>query len=97
MSKRTLPATIVEDIDEHLNVPGAIDLRTFHADSTVAGAGFICPCGCGQEGYLPFMPEASPSWEWNGDMQRPTLTPSILQRNGCRWHGYLRNGVWEWC
>ena len=35
------------------------------------------------------------SWEWDGDKEKPTLTPSIL-RNGV-WHGYLRKGYWVAC
>lgn len=88
-----VPATLVDDVDDHRDTPGAIDVRAF--DGRVAGIGFICPCGCGQEGWLPVEPEAAPSWEWNGNVERPTLSPSVLQRNGCKWHGYLRAGVWE--
>lgn len=92
-----VPATIVDDVDDHRGTPGAIDLRTFDGAGRVAGIGFICPCGCGQEGWLPFRPEPSPSWEWDGNREKPTLRPSVLQRNGCRWHGWLRAGVWEGC
>lgn len=37
------------------------------------------------------------SWEWNGDMEKPTLSPSInINRlpTSCGWHGWLRDGVW---
>jgi hypothetical protein len=29
-------------------------------------------------------------WDWNGDRERPTFTPSV-NCQGC-WHGYIRNG-----
>lgn len=29
-------------------------------------------------------------WDWNGDRQRPTFSPSINCK-GC-WHGYIENG-----
>lgn len=36
----------------------------------------------------------SPSWDWNGDLEKPTLTPSILTGRGsdkiC--HSYLTDG-----
>lgn len=41
---------------------------------------------------------ARPCWEWDGNMIKPTLTPSILSytsRGGKRveaWHGYLTRG-----
>ena len=38
-------------------------------------------------------------WEWNGDVNRPTIFPSILVRavEGFSegWHGFLRNGILE--
>lgn len=41
-----------------------------------------------------------PVWEWNGDLEHPTLNPSILVTYGgrsqdMRCHSYLRDGVWE--
>ncbi len=40
-------------------------------------------------------------WAWNGDLDRPTITPSInclAEKNGkptggCGWHGFITNGV----
>ena len=36
-------------------------------------------------------------WGWNGDLERPTLIPSIDSNYGDgewqRWHGYLRDGT----
>jgi hypothetical protein len=31
-----------------------------------------------------------PSWEWDGNRERPTFTPSV-DCKGC-WHGYIRAG-----
>lgn len=31
-------------------------------------------------------------WGWDGDLERPTLEPSILDQAG-KWHGHLRAGV----
>lgn len=42
---------------------------------------FECP-GCGENHGLTVrtLESAHPSWEWNGDLDRPTLNPSILAR-----------------
>ena len=33
-------------------------------------------------------------WGWDGDLERPTLTPSIdCHADGCGWHGFIREGV----
>ena len=33
---------------------------------------------------------AGASWEWDGNKERPTITPSINCKD-C-WHGWIRNG-----
>ncbi len=64
---------------------------------------FVCPgCveDCGGTG-LHMLPvntsEHSPSWEFDGNLEAPTLSPSILTRSGgdkvC--HSFLRSGVLE--
>lgn len=40
--------------------------------------------------------EPSSIWSWNGDVERPTVTPSFLCEDyppGCRVHLYLTNGA----
>lgn len=59
---------------------------------------FICPCGCGKLRSVALKPRAaSPSWDWNGDKEKPSLTPSINCLTGCQWHGWLTNGVFTSC
>lgn len=69
---------------------------------------FSCP-GCSDTGItgLHLLPinsaTHSPSWDWDGNLESPTLSPSILTRTPpyvegkpsgiC--HSYLRNGVFE--
>jgi hypothetical protein len=58
---------------------------------------FICP-GCASLALLAIRPviDGSPqSWEWNGSIEAPTLTPSI-NHPGC-WHGWLTDGVFTAC
>lgn len=45
--------------------------------------------------YIPIKTEDKPSskphaWDWNGNIESPTLSPSINIVG--RWHGYLRDG-----
>ena len=67
-------------------------------EEEVVGLNYMCPCGCGDDGYLPFRGihlmhiDEHPSWIWDGNIESPTLTPSILRRGGCGWHGWLKAG-----
>jgi Family of unknown function (DUF6527) len=68
---------------------------------------FVCPSGkrCGVlVGPSPVdrpNPDACCVWGWNGDRDRPTLTPSInciaekdgKPTGGCGWHGHITAGV----
>lgn len=95
-------ACLVDDIRAEAGfTPGAIEIveyKPVEGEESV-GFAFRCPCGCGCEGYLPIRPanRLTPSWEWDGNREAPTLTPSVLFRGGCEWHGWLRNGIWESC
>jgi len=31
-------------------------------------------------------------WDWDGNRETPTLSPSINCESHCGWHGYIRNG-----
>ena len=64
---------------------------------------FVCP-GCaagGPEGYdgLHLLPvnttNYKPSWDWDGNLERPTLSPSILTQGYCRCHSFLKAGVFD--
>lgn len=59
---------------------------------------FWCP-GCNDMKTVP-----SKRWNWNGDLEKPTLSPSILQRTGpfpdghtdiC--HCFVKDGNIEFC
>lgn len=63
---------------------------------------FVCP-GCQSMGYesgihmLPVnSPSKSPSWNFNGNLEAPTLSPSILTKtHGGVCHSFLENGVFR--
>jgi hypothetical protein len=33
-----------------------------------------------------------PQWDWDGNRESPTFTPSINCESACGWHGYIRSG-----
>lgn len=35
------------------------------------------------------------TWEFNGNFEKPTLTPSVLC--SCGLHGYVTDGIWKSC
>ncbi len=41
-------------------------------------------------------PACKPSWAWDGNADRPTLTPSI-DCKACGWHGWLQSGEFRPC
>lgn len=98
---RTAPvkAQRFEDIDHVRAVPGAFEY-TKVGDRYPGGMVYCCPCGCGRTMSLmfrPVPPQFAPraAWEWDGNMDAPTLSPSVHHVG--HWHGWLRNGVWESC
>lgn len=61
-------------------------------DGEQRGLHFWCPCGCGE--LLGVRVAGPPAWTWDGNREKPTVSPSILHTTpgGCGWHGFLRNG-----
>ncbi|TAN09875.1 MAG: hypothetical protein EPN45_07225 [Rhizobiaceae bacterium] len=90
-----------EDIDD-VQIPGAFEYYR-SGDRYPAGMIYSCPCGCGARGALRFRPvePAHPSWEWNGNLDKPVLHPSVHHVG--HWHGWLggpngeQPGVWKSC
>lgn len=71
------------------------------------GVGYLslhCPgCGCAHTitVALPDGPPSGTVWEWDGNLQRPTISPSILTwwtagREDRRCHSFVRDGIWEY-
>ena len=64
---------------------------------------FVCPgCLSANKGTgLHMLPvnttNKNPSWDWDGSVDTPTLSPSILTRSGDDFvcHSFLRNGKFE--
>jgi hypothetical protein len=68
-------------------------------DDQPAGVQFVCPW-CGERGIIPFRGRGSAfsplpvlEWDWNGSLDAPTLSPSILVAgDGCNMHVWVRDG-----
>lgn len=75
-----------------------------HGGRRSVGMLFDCPCGCGVTASVyfrnpldgdpePFTNNGGPTWQRTGDdFETMTLEPSILRTDGCKWHGWIRNG-----
>jgi uncharacterized protein DUF6527 len=65
----------------------------------IGAMNFVCPCGCGKTHSATLHLEGADGngWMWNGNREKPTLTPSIGCRTPCGWHGYLTDGVFRAC
>lgn len=94
-AKRNAVAVEVASLFEGVKRPGAFKFTTRDGYPGPAGMNFWCPCGCEALLAVSFVPPHS--WKWDGNREKPTVTPSILHMEGCRWHGYLRAGVFEEC
>ena len=58
--------------------------------------GFICP-GCGDHHAVCINGAARANWTWNDDLERPTLSPSILVTSGHYVTGFKKGEQKCWC
>lgn len=59
---------------------------------------FPCPSGCGTPLLLSLNPDRRPRWSVTYDwLGRPSLTPSVHRKDGCRCHFWMKDGKVEWC
>lgn len=68
----------------------------------IAALHFVCPCGCQMVQAVTVKRGVGSGdyWDWDGNQDKPTLTPSILSNKasgGCGWHGHLTAGVFKPC
>lgn len=92
---------LVQCGDDTEGKPGAFFFLDSSSGQVDPALGFMCPCGCGSEACVTIgrghKPEGNHTWLWDGNREQPTLDPSIKRVGGCKWHGYLKAGVWEPC
>lgn len=64
-------------------------------DDQYHSLGFRCP-GCKCFHYYRVKGKTGPVWQWNGDPEKPTFTPSLLYHAteaSPKCHIYLTNGI----
>lgn len=74
--------------------PGSYKFYKINESDETAGLNFVCPCGCNAILGVRFYDNG---WQWNGSKDKPTTNPSILRLDGCKWHGYLTDGIFKSC
>jgi hypothetical protein len=83
----------VEPAYENLKKPGDFYIKEQDGKAFIS---IVLPDGTFN--HLPIyrgQKERTPSWKWNGDLDKPTLEPSIHCID--HWHGFLRCGRLESC
>jgi len=119
--KRDAVAHLVPDELDYGNVEaGAFHWTGLYGveDPGPFGMCFGCPCGCGMLHGVSFdnrpvgwggdSERKHPVWHWDGNKEKPTLSPSLgllvtpnmntVGPDGhYHWHGFLRTGVFEEC
>lgn len=77
-----------------------------HDDGSLYGVSWFCP-GCKDKHHVPTTGEVA--WSFNGDLEHPTITPSILiygrkakpdDKNPCEWprcHSIVTDGRVSFC
>lgn len=57
--------------------------------------GYFCP-GCGHIHFINIIPNNHPCWNFNGDLECSTFSPSILVTGLRTCHSFIRNGYIEY-
>lgn len=90
--------------------PGSFDISTHGLEGYPEATGhilFVCPNArrcvvlIGSNAVAPADDQRLHIWAWNGNVEKPTLTPSInclsekdgKPTSGCGWHGFITDGV----
>jgi len=71
-------------------IPENMEFGILYYSSEYKSSNHLCLCGCGHECYLPIKEN-----EWNLIIEnnKPTITPSILQRFECKSHYIINNRI----
>lgn len=55
---------------------------------------FWCP-GCEYAHFIQVNPAHEPCWNWNGDLEKPTVSPSLRVQGTNLCHSFIREGKIE--
>lgn len=74
------------------------DLTLVESGDVKKWACLKCPGGCGEVISLSLNPNQRPRWQVSEDFWlRPTIHPSIHQKNECGCHFWIKSGEVQWC
>lgn len=96
--KRVLDVVLGGNVSEkHFpDQPGEFQFRREGEDAANVRIVFGCPLRPGSSCSVPVRGESLPNgagpWGWDGNLESPTLTPSINCVGGCGWHGFITAG-----
>lgn len=71
-------------------IPAEMEFGKFYYSREYKVSNHLCVCGCGQQ--TPF-PIKEGEWTLKNDNDKLTVSPSILQRGGCKSHYIIRDGI----
>lgn len=71
-------------------IPEQMEFGKFYYSKEFKGSNHLCVCGCGQEVYLPIK---EGEWDLSIYNGKITISPSILNRLGCKSHYVITNGI----
>ena len=86
---KKVPVELIE-LAEDEYIPSEMEFGKLYYSKQYSCLMHLCVCGCGQKTCL-----TTKAGDWsvfpnNGSV---TITPSILQRNGCKSHYIITNGI----
>lgn len=96
MRNAEVGAERVDELYDGRRQPGSFQSYK-NARHDPAGILFWCPCGCGRMGSLRFALPGQSGWEWNGNIDKPSIWPAVTLAEGevGEWQGVLDAGVWR--
>ncbi|MDY6979357.1 MAG: DUF6527 family protein [Pseudomonadota bacterium] len=93
--KTSFPAFYVDDLLDGDHPPGAFKFYANEAGEII-GMNAVMPFNNEQGKQLatfPFTAKHKHHWQWDGNREKPTLSPSLHLPG--HWHGYLRGGEFK--
>lgn len=77
------------ELVECFYIPEKMEPGKFYYSKEFGVTNHLCPCGCGMQTPLPIGPG---EWSLTVDVDKITVTPSILHRFGCKSHYIITKG-----
>lgn len=86
---KKVPVQLVELMPGEF-IPEEMEFGKLYYSKEFQGLNHLCVCGCGQKTYI-IVKEGE--WTVSPNNGKVTITPSLLQRNGCKSHYIITEGI----